>query len=254
MHMFTDASGFAAGLLLGQYEANVLLPILYDSFTFTPAERRYGTYKRELLSIVRFVQKYDYMLSNPHISSVIHTDHKPLTHFQNSDFHDGIYARWATRLREVNVVLEHISGSRNTVADGLSRTVFTGEEKSDYLQRLKEEMSLQRDNPKWYWKDGPGGFEDFLKQLDSPNRSEVIEGGKLHGLEIHSNAIIAEMTDRYKGSDWYRNIYRYLTNQPSSAYTSMASIRCTQNKAAQLFTTQQSLIPEISEHAYPMHH
>lgn len=65
MHMFTDASGFAAGLLLGQYVVNVLLPILYNSFTFSPAERRYGTYKRELFSIVQFAQKYDYMLSNP---------------------------------------------------------------------------------------------------------------------------------------------------------------------------------------------
>lgn len=163
MHMFTNASGFTAGLLLGQYEANVLLPILYDSFTFSPAERRYGTYKRELLSIVRFAQKYDYMLSNPYIPSVIHTDHKPLTPFQNSDLYDGIYARWAAKLREVNVVLEYIPGSQNTVADGLSRTVFTGEEKSDYLQQLKEEINSQSKNPKWYWKDGPGGFEDFLR-------------------------------------------------------------------------------------------
>ena len=55
MHIFTDASAFAAGLFLGQYEANMLFPILYDSFTFIAAECRYGTYKRELLSIVQFV-------------------------------------------------------------------------------------------------------------------------------------------------------------------------------------------------------
>lgn len=51
-HIFTDVSGFAAGLFLGQYEANVLFPILYDSFTFIATERRYRTYKRGLLSIV----------------------------------------------------------------------------------------------------------------------------------------------------------------------------------------------------------
>lgn len=233
MHMFTDASGFAAGLLLGQYEANVLLTILYDSFTFSPAERRYGAYKRELLSIVRFAQKYDYILSNPYIPSVIHTDHKPLKYYQNSDFHDGIYARWAAKLREVNVVLEYIPGSRNTVADGLSRTVFTGEEKIDYLQQLNEEMSSQNNNPKWYWKDGPGGFEDFLRQLDPANRCEIIEEGKLHGLEIHSNAITAEMIDKYEASNWYRDVYRCLTNQATSqAHTSMASVRRIQNKAA----------------------
>ena len=66
------------------------------------------------------------MLSNPYIPSVIHIDHKPFIHFQNSDFHAGIYARLAAKLWAVNVVLEYISGLQNTVAHGLSRTVFKG--------------------------------------------------------------------------------------------------------------------------------
>ena len=57
--------------------------------------------------------------------------------------------------------------------------------------------------------------------------------GKLHGLEIHSNDTTAEMTDKYEASDWYRDVYRYLTNQPTSqAHTSIASIRRIQNRAA----------------------
>lgn len=85
----------------------------------------------------------------------------------------------------------------NTVADGLSRTVFAGEEKNHYLHQQKEEMCLPSEKPKWYWKDGPEGFEEFLKQLNLPSRSEITGEGKQHGLEIHSNAITAEMTDKY---------------------------------------------------------
>lgn len=73
------------------------------------------------------------MLSNSHIFLVIYTDHKPFTQFQNSNFHNSIYAKWVAKLYEVNVVLEYIYGSPNTVADGFSQIIFTKKKKSDYL-------------------------------------------------------------------------------------------------------------------------
>lgn len=93
MHIFTDASGFAAGLLLGQYKVNMFLPIPHNSFIFNPTERRYRIYKGKLLSYVQFAQKYDYIVSNSYIPSIIHTDYKPLTHFQNSNIYNSIYAQ-----------------------------------------------------------------------------------------------------------------------------------------------------------------
>ena len=68
LHMYTDASKFGAGCVVTQFqtaaEADTLVevPILHDAFTFSKPERNYGTYKRELCAIIRFCQKYSYML------------------------------------------------------------------------------------------------------------------------------------------------------------------------------------------------
>lgn len=73
-------------------------------------------------------------------------------------------------------------------------------------------MGSQNNNPNWYWKDGPGGFEDFVRQLDPAKHCKIIEKRKLNGFEIHSNAITAEMIDKYEASNWYKDVYCCFTN------------------------------------------
>ena len=56
--IYTDASGFAGGLVITQFQDPTLadtsamkaveVPILYDSYTFPSTRRKYPTYKREL--------------------------------------------------------------------------------------------------------------------------------------------------------------------------------------------------------------
>ena len=70
------------------------VPIKYDSFFFSPTKRKYATYKRELCLFVKFVVKYDYYCKHPFHVTIIHTNHKPLTHFLSSDKHEGIYEHW----------------------------------------------------------------------------------------------------------------------------------------------------------------
>lgn len=96
-HFYTDASGFAAGLVITQFHMEETrgltteVPILYDSFTFVVTQQKYPTYKRELCALVHFVTKYDYFCKNSRIPTIVHTDHKLLTHFLKSDAHEGIY-------------------------------------------------------------------------------------------------------------------------------------------------------------------
>ena len=68
-------------------------------------------------------KRYAHMLSGP-IRSTIWTDHKPLVGFINSSTVSDIFARWQDVLRPLNVVIKHIDGKRNQVADNLSRTIF----------------------------------------------------------------------------------------------------------------------------------
>jgi hypothetical protein len=130
LYLYSNASKYCGGLVITQFQiynnVRVKIPIVYNSFTFTATERKYPTYKRELLAIVRFTTKYNYLLTypNPLMTAIIHTDHKLLIHFIDADYHDGIYRNWAIKLRELNVKIQYIPDTRNKIADGLSRTIF----------------------------------------------------------------------------------------------------------------------------------
>ena len=117
VHFYTDASGFAAGLVITQFRKKasenafaeservfeegfiriidkvkpVEVLIIYDSFPFSSIQRLYSTYKKKLCSLTKFVTKYDYLCKHSYLTTVIHTDHRPLTHFLGSDLHEGIY-------------------------------------------------------------------------------------------------------------------------------------------------------------------
>ena len=90
-HFYSDVSGFRAELVITQFHSENEHLILYDTFSLNNTERRYPTYKRELCKLVRFATKYDYFLRNPSIPGIIHTDHKLLVRFLDSDLHDDIY-------------------------------------------------------------------------------------------------------------------------------------------------------------------
>ncbi|KAI0990707.1 hypothetical protein K3495_g17480 [Podosphaera aphanis] len=77
VRLYTDASKFAIGCVVTQFQHSHEVPILYDSSTLSNSERNYGTYKKELLGIVTFAKKYDYMFLGRE-RSIIFTDHKPL--------------------------------------------------------------------------------------------------------------------------------------------------------------------------------
>ncbi|KAI0992935.1 hypothetical protein K3495_g15249, partial [Podosphaera aphanis] len=172
VQIYTDASKFAVGCHISQkqykYEKSAKrmfpVPILFDSITLNRGQRNYGTYKRELFAIVEFTRKYNYMFRTKSPSTV-YTDHRPLTYFLETSQAEGIYARWASELRMLNITIEYIQGTRNKVADALSRTIFSDPEcKEDDLLRTLGEIEMVDKEPKWKWKDGKGGYEELLKQ------------------------------------------------------------------------------------------
>ena len=242
IHIYTDASGFAAGCVVTQFHpatkadvplrkpstakqksgkpsadeaGDVEVPVLYDSITFTPTQRNYPTYKRELCAIVTFCTKYDYLCKHPYQPTIVHTDHKPLTHFLASDLHEGVYGNWADKLRRLNISIRYIPGHRNKAADGLSRTLFHNPDCLEDSTVALAKQTLDHLGPRWIWKDGADGFEAFLKSLDQPNQSEVIDQGTLHGVSVFSIELVAPETNSwiasYQSSAWFGEIYNLLT-------------------------------------------
>lgn len=160
-----------------------------------------------------FCKKYDYLCKHPYKQTVIHTDHKPLTHFLSSDLHEGIYGHWADSLRRLNLTIQYIPGHRNKVADGLSRTLFDDPECSGDSKTLRIHEELAKQGPKWVWKDGAGGFDSFLKSLAESHKEEVLEYGTMDGIPVFClNAMPQGQSwkEAYSKSSWFGEIYRFL--------------------------------------------
>lgn len=189
-HFYTDASGFAGGLVITQFQKKegvtrpIEVPIIYDALTFSATERKYQTYKRELCAMVKFSTKFQYLLRNPERPGIIHTDHKPLIHFLESSLHDGIYRHWAAKLCELNIKIVHIKGKRNVVADSLLRTIFFEEDCGADSVVQEIQGRLQKEGHQWVWKDGKDGFEAFLESLAEKEQVEVVSLGTLHNVPV----------------------------------------------------------------------
>ena len=127
----TDASDQQLGAVISQNEK----PIAFYSRKLSPAQTRYTTTERELLAIVETLKEFRNILLGQKIT--VYTDHENLTYKQ---FNTNRVMRWRLLLEEFGPELVYIKGSKNIVADALSRLPLT----EDSVQELKtfEEVTL----------------------------------------------------------------------------------------------------------------
>jgi len=117
-----DASKYTSGAVLTQLDGNgERHPCAFISKTFSPTERNYEIYDRELLSIIRALQEWrHYIQGSPHTTTV-YTDHKNLTFFRSAQKLNRRQARWSLFLSEFDIKLEHLPGNKMIQSDTLSR-------------------------------------------------------------------------------------------------------------------------------------
>ncbi len=108
----TDASHMQLGAVISQDGK----PIAFYSRKLNPAQTRYTTTERELLSIVETLKEFRNILLGYKI--IVHTDHKNLT---CKNFNTERVMRWRLVLEEYGPELRYIPGEKNIVADALSR-------------------------------------------------------------------------------------------------------------------------------------
>ena len=107
----TDASKLQLGGIISQEGR----PIAFYSRKLNPAQTRYTTTERELLSIVETLKEFRNILLGQKI--IIHTDHQNLIH--NSFTSDRVM-RWRLYLEEYSPEIKYIKGESNQAADTLS--------------------------------------------------------------------------------------------------------------------------------------
>jgi len=109
--LHTDASHKQLGAVISQNDK----PIAFYSRKLNPAQTRYTTTERELLSIVETLKEFRNILLGHQI--IVHTDHKNLTY---ANFNTERVMQWRLTLEEYAPEFNYIKGKHNIVADALS--------------------------------------------------------------------------------------------------------------------------------------
>ena len=92
-------------------------PIAYYSATFTPTERNYDIYERELLAVLKALKHWRPHLAAMEIPVTVLTDHANLTFWKNPQNVNRRVARWFALLQDYNLVIKHVPGKLHAAAD-----------------------------------------------------------------------------------------------------------------------------------------
>jgi hypothetical protein len=201
----TDASAYGVGaVLLQEGETNprtnkpIQHPIAYYSATFSPAERNYDIYERELLAVIKALEHWRPHVAATEIPVTILTDHANLTFWKNPKKVNRRVARWFATLQEYNLLIKHVPGKFHAVADMLSRPpdANRGEEDNQDLTLLPKKMFIRlADLPGRDWFD----LEGWIKYQQHTFQREVAPWVDQYGL----NRVFAKDDPNDFGT-WYR--------------------------------------------------
>ena len=122
--VFTDASGIGwSGVLTQEYpdkKGRVKHhPICYISGQFRGSQLNWAALTKEAYAIYMWIRRLSFYVSDADVT--IRCDHLPLKKFLTKQTLNSKVNNWAVELEQFNLKLEWIMGSKNTLADTLSR-------------------------------------------------------------------------------------------------------------------------------------
>ena len=135
--VFTDASKYALGGILGQVQDGKSRVIAYASRTLNKHELNYSVSEKEALAIVWAINHWQHYLLSDKQFTVI-TDHHPLTGLKNIKDMHGRLGRWSLALQHYNFIVQYRPGEKNQV-DALSRVELAT---TDDLEQYTESSSV----------------------------------------------------------------------------------------------------------------
>lgn len=118
-----DASQVGAGAVLLQSDENgVDKPVCYFSRKFNKHQFNYSVIEKEALALIWALQHFEVYVGGGLHSIVVYSDHNPLTFLQSlKNSTNQRLLRWALFLQPFRLVIRHIRGVENVLADALSR-------------------------------------------------------------------------------------------------------------------------------------
>jgi len=115
-----DASRVAVGSCIFQWaEDGSEKPIAFASLKLTTTQQAWATVEMEAFAVIWSLQKFRNLTFGAHI--IVYSDHNPLTFVTEGLTKSAKLMRWALALQEYNIEFRYRPGSKNVVADCLSR-------------------------------------------------------------------------------------------------------------------------------------
>jgi hypothetical protein len=117
-----DASDYAVGAVLGQRIEKLPHVIYYVSRTLNDAELNFSTTEKELLAVIFALDKFrSYLLGS---KIIIYSDHAALKYLFSKKNAKSHLIRWILLLQEFDIKIRDKKGTKNVVADHLSRLIM----------------------------------------------------------------------------------------------------------------------------------
>ena len=118
-----DASDVGIGaVLLQEDKQGIDHPVSYFSKKFNHNQRKYSTIEKEALAMLSALQHYEVYVGGSSHTTIVFTDHNPLTFLTKMRNHSQRLLRWYLIMQEYNVRVVHLPGKYNVIADTLSRS------------------------------------------------------------------------------------------------------------------------------------
>ena len=203
----TDASHSQLGAVISQDNK----PIAFYSRKLNPAQTRYTTTERELLSIVETLKEFLTILLGHRI--IVHTDHKNLV---CKHFNTERVMRWRLVLEEYGPELNYIKGENNIVADALSRLEMTPDDDIEMDDQFFAECLAA--DPQDYPSDYPMSYVQLESEqnkdaslLDEFTKNDLYKketrrhGDKEYNLLTREGKIVVPKSMQQKLVQWYHS-------------------------------------------------
>ena len=190
--LYTDASGIGwSGVLTQEHMDDKGKaknhPICYVSGQFRGSQLNWAALTKEAYAIYMSVRRLSFYVTDTEVT--IRSDHLPLKKFLNKQTMNSKVNNWAVELEQFRLHLEWIPGTRNLLADSLSRLLdvvrdakktkepddqefgsycFEDLEPAKVMEKVSTDVVELLDNSE-YQKDS----QESLKSLEKPGKSEI---------------------------------------------------------------------------------
>jgi len=202
--VYTDASNFAIGAALVQDSEMGERVIQYLSHQLNETQQRWPIIEKEAYAIVYSVQKFrPYLLGS---KFTVMTDHKPLGHLFTSEMRNARVQRWAIMLDEYGCDVQYIRGSKNVVADALSRlSPSVGDDvRADGLMTSESSKGTPAN---YAGQSEEGADKQSLSDVDVSEaacRVNVIDSDRAPGVKLQSEVESCSETSDRKSKEKFR--------------------------------------------------